>query len=134
MRRWTGLVSALFARLIVACLLTTSIPAAAQQLLNNRSFETPAAPALGDNLYATIPDWTASNVTPPRSLPFNVVRPHLLYLSGPISTPTGDGNQYLDVNGASGTISQTFTIASAGMVDFSGWFSLRGGGFNQYLA
>lgn len=116
---------AVYIRLLAAFIALAPIPAVAQQLLSNNNFETPVTPSNGNNLYATIPNWTASNVSPPQPIPFNVVRPHLAYIGGPTSTPTGGGNQYLDISGSAGVISQTVSIASAGMVDLSGWFSVR---------
>lgn len=100
-------------------------PGHAQELLANRSFETPVTPANGNNFYATIPNWTAVNVTPAQAQPFNVIRPHAGYAGNPTVTPTGGGVQYFDVNSAAGTLRQSVTIPSQGMVDFSGWFSVR---------
>ena len=97
----------------------------AQELLQNRSFETPVGVAPGNNLYVTIPDWTAVNVTPVQAQPFNIVRPWLLYVQGPTATPTGGGAQYLDIAGASGAVRQSVTIPAQGMIDFSAWFSVR---------
>lgn len=113
-------------KLVLSCTLScVATPAFAQELLANRSFETPAAPANGNNLYSSIPSWTVTNVTPPQASPFNIVVPWLLYLGGPTSTPAGGGAQYLDIASASGTIRQTVTFPSAGMVDIGGWFSVR---------
>lgn len=97
----------------------------AQELLANRSFESPAAPALGNNFYATIPNWTAINVTPAQAQPFNIIRPHAGYANNPTATPTGGGSQYLDITSASATIRQSFTLSQPGVVSFSGWFSVR---------
>ena len=99
--------------------------ASAQELLVNRSFETPVAPANGNNLYATIPNWTIANVAPAQAQPWNIVKAYAGYANNPTVTPTGGGAQYLDINSAGGTIIQTVTIPSQGMVDFSGWFSVR---------
>lgn len=99
--------------------------AVAQELLSNRSFETPVAPLNGNNFYTTIPNWTVINVTPAQAQPFNVVRPWAGYAGNPTATPTGGGAQYFDVNSAAGTLRQTVTVSAAGMVDFSGWFSVR---------
>ncbi len=102
-----------------------SAPVSAQELLVNRSFESPVVPNNGNNFYATIPNWTASNVTPARAQPFNVIRPHAGYANNPTATPIGGGIQYLDINGASGRLTQTVTFPSRGMVDLRGWFSVR---------
>jgi hypothetical protein len=107
-------------------------PLAAQELLSNRSFETPVTPANGNNFYTTIANWTVINVTPARPDPFNVIRPFAGYGGNPTATPTGGGVQYLDINGASGSIRQTITLPSNGMIDISGWFSVRD--FPQALA
>ena len=100
-------------------------PAYAQEMLQNRSFETPVGGANGNNLFTTIPNWTAINVTPAQAQPFNIVRPWFLYAQGPTSTPSGGGAQYLDIAGAGGAVRQTVTISASGMIDFSAWFSLR---------
>lgn len=100
-------------------------PARAQELLQNRSFEAPVAPALGNNFYTTIPNWTATNVAPANPQPYNIVRPHAGYAGNPTAPPTGGGVQYFDVNAAAGSMNQTVTIPANGMVDFSGWFSVR---------
>ena len=97
----------------------------AQELLLNRSFESPVAPANGNNFYATVPNWTIINVSPAQALPVNLIKPDASYGGGPTVTPTGGGLQYFDVNAAAGTLRQNFVIPSQGMVDFSGWFSVR---------
>ena len=108
-----------------AALWLCTAPARAQELLSNRSFEMPVAPANGNNFYATIPNWTVINVTPATALPFNIVLPFSGYTGNPTAPPTGGGTQYLDINGASGDIRQTITVPSNGMIDFSGYFSVR---------
>lgn len=120
----------LFSRILQLALLLIAgafgaSPAAAQELLSNRSFESPVAPANGNNFYATIANWTVINVTPAQVQPFNVIRPWSGYAGNPTATPTGGGAQYLDVNAASGDIRQTVTVTGPGMLDFSGWFSVR---------
>lgn len=112
-------------RLSLALLAFAPVSASAQELLLNRSFETPVTPANGNNFYATISDWTVINVAPAAAQPFNVVRPFAGYANNPTVTPTGGGVQYLDINSASGTIRQTITVPSNGMIDISGWFSVR---------
>lgn len=106
-------------------LASVAAPVSAQQLLLNRSFESPVVPNNGNNFYATIPNWTASNVVPAQVNAFNVIRPHAGYANNPTATPTGGGIQYIDINAASGILSQTVTFPSRGMVDLSGWFSVR---------
>lgn len=111
---------------LLGAMLGMVAPAAqAQELLQNRSFETPVAPALGNNFYTTIPSWTATNVVPANPQPYNIVRPHAGYTGNPTAPPTGGGVQYFDVNAAAGSMNQTVTIPAAGMIDFSGWFSVR---------
>jgi hypothetical protein len=109
------------------CLLLCFAPAPllAQELLANGSFETPVTPANGNNFYVTIPSWTITDVTPVQPTPFNVIRPFAGYAGNPTVTPTGGGVQYLDINSAAGTIQQAVNFPSAGMVDISGWFSVR---------
>ncbi len=103
------------------------MPLVAQELLVNSSFESALTPTPvnGNNFYTAIPDWTVTNVSPAQAQPFNVIQPHGGYAGNPTVTPTGGGNFYLDINTASGTIQQTVTFPSAGMVDISGWFSVR---------
>ncbi len=116
--------------LCVMCAIST--PAMAQELLLNRSFETPVVPVNGNNFYATIPNWTITNLSTTQPTPFNVIRPFSGYAGNPTATPTGGGIQYLDITSAAGTINQTITIPSAGMIDISGWFSVRD--FQQALS
>lgn len=100
-------------------------PLNAQELLLNRSFEDPVTPFDGNNFYVTLPDWTVIDVTPAQGEPYNIVRPFAEYAGNPIVTPTGGGLQYLDIRAASGSIRQTITLPSDGMIDISGWFSVR---------
>lgn len=100
-------------------------PAHAQELLSNRSFETPVTPANGNNFYTTIPDWTIVNVNPANATPFNVVRPWAGYTGNPTTPPTDGGVQYFDVNAAAGDLRQIVTVPADGMLDFSGYFSVR---------
>jgi hypothetical protein len=106
-------------------LLGVSGSARAQELLLNRSFETPVTTANGNNFYATIPNWSIINVTPAQASPANVIRPFAGYAGNPTAPPAGGGVQYFDVNSAAGTLQQIVTIPSQGMVDLSGWFSVR---------
>ncbi len=99
--------------------------ASAQELLANGSYESPVTPANGNNFYVTIPNWTIFSISPARSQPWNVIRPWSGYAGNPTVTPSGGGIQYLDINSAAGTIRQTVTVPSQGMVDFGGWFSVR---------
>ena len=109
--------------MIVGCF--CAAPAGAQELLANRSFENPVTPSNGNNFYTTIPNWTISNVVPAEPQPFNVVRPWSGYAGNPTAAPTGGGAQYFDVNAASGDLRQVVTVSANGMLDFSGWFSVR---------
>jgi hypothetical protein len=109
----------------MAAAMLHAAPAAAQELLANRSFEAPVAPANGNNFYATIASWTVINVSPAQPQPFNVIKPWSGYTGNPTVTPTGGGSQYFDVNSASGDLRQTVTVSGPGMLDFSGWFSVR---------
>ena len=87
--------------------------------------EAPVTPMNGNNFYASIPSWTVTNVAPANPNLFNVVRPHAGYAGNPTVTPTGGDLQYFDVNAASGRLIQSVTIPSNGLVNFSGWFSVR---------
>jgi hypothetical protein len=113
--------------LVMASAFGVSAPAAAQELLVNRSFESALTPTPvnGNNFYTSIPTWTVINVAPAQPSPWNIIRPHAGYANNPTATPTGGGVLYLDINSASGSIRQSVTIPSQGMVDFSGWFSIR---------
>lgn len=113
-------------------LFALTTPAYGQELLVNRSFELPAAPAPGNNFYATIPNWTVVNLSPAQARPFNIILAHAGYPNNPTATPTGGGAQYLDINTAEGTIRQNFTLSAPGVVSFSGWYSIRD--FPQALA
>lgn len=107
-------------------LLGVATPAAAQELLLNRSFETitglTPAPVNGNNFYLTIANWT---VTGTQSLPVNLIRPHAGYAGNPTATPTGGGTYYFDVNSSAGTLRQNVTLATPMIADFSAWFSVR---------
>ena len=111
--------------LALAFLFLLNTPAAAQELIANRSFESPVTPANGNNFYSTIPNWTAVNVVPAQPQPYNIIRPWSGYANNPTATPSGGGVQYLDINSAAGVLRQTVTVTTAGMLDFSGWFSVR---------
>lgn len=120
-------------RALLVFALFSPLPALAQELLLNRSFETPVTPADGNNFYTTIgTEWSVINVTPANATPWNIIRPTAAYANNPTATPTGGANQYLDINSAAGRIVQTVTFPSAGMVDISGWFSVRD--FSQALS
>ena len=121
---WVASLRVALLALLAAAMLGAS-PAAAQELLLNRSFETPVAPANGNNFYTTIANWTVINVTPAQAQPFNVIKPWTGYAGNPTAPPTGGGTQYLDVNAASGDLRQSVTVGAPGMLDFSGWFSVR---------
>lgn len=114
---------------LIACLcllMLAAHSANAQELLRNRSFEDPVAPNPGNNFYASIPEWTISNQGNNDPNPFNIVRPTAaLCCTNATQTPAGGGDQYLDVSGTWGQLNQDFTIAEAGMISFSGWFSVR---------
>jgi hypothetical protein len=99
-------------------------PCFAQEMLQNRSFESPVVPNNGNNFYTTIPNWTVTPGTA-QAQPVNLIRPWSGYAGNPTATPTGGGTQYFDINATFGTVRQTVTLASAGMIDFSGWFSVR---------
>lgn len=111
--------------LLLATIWLAALPVSAGELLLNRSFETPTAPAEGNNFYAAIPDWAVLDVVPANSESFNIIRPGPGYTNNPQATPAGGGSQYLDVNAASGTLRQPLYVNSAGMITLSGWFSVR---------
>lgn len=114
---------------LIACfclLMLAANSANAQELLRNRSFEDPVAPNPGNNIYASIPEWTISNQGNSDPNPYNIVKATAaLCCTNATQTPTGGGDQYFDVSGTSGQLNQEFTVAAAGMISFSGWFSVR---------
>ncbi len=124
---WNLRFSWLVLRLFVIAFGCLSLPAAAQELLVNRSFESSVTPTPvnGNNFYASIPGWTITNVTPVQALPVNLIRPWTGYANNPTVTPTGGGALYFDVNAAAGSLVQTVTFPAQGMIDLSGWFSVR---------
>jgi len=98
----------------------------AQELLRNRSFEDPVAPNPGNNFYASIPEWTMSNQGNSDPKPYNIVVANkALCCNNATQTPEGGDRQYIDVSGTSGQLNQDFKIAAAGVISFSGWFSVR---------
>ena len=115
----------IFLCIFIAVMACASTPAHAQELLQNRSFENPVTPSDGDNLYATIPAWTAIDVAPSQPTPFNIVRPFSGLADNPTATPSDGGVQYLDIANAGATIVQIIDIQSQGMIDLSGWYSVR---------
>jgi hypothetical protein len=92
-------------------------PLCASWLLLNCSFETPVTPADGNNFYTMISDWTVVDVTPAHGQPFNILRAIAGYANNPTVTSTGGSLQHVDVNAASGSLGQTITIPSNGMID-----------------
>jgi hypothetical protein len=93
-------------------------------LLANGGFDTPTQPLIGNNLTGlfTFGTW---NMTVG---PFNIIKTDgSVYGGGPDNAK--DGNQYVDITGQAGTISQDFTIAGASSsVAFGGYFSSRESG------
>ena len=114
-----------FAAAVIVALSFGLSPLAAQELLANNSFESPVTPANGNNFYTTIPGWSIEDVAPAQTQPYNIVRPWSGYAGNPTATPIGGGLQYFDVNSASGNIRQTVNVPANGMLNFSGWFSIR---------
>jgi hypothetical protein len=114
---------------LCAILFAISLPAApvaAQELLRNESFEEPVTTKAGNNIFASIPEWTISNQGNSDPNPHNIIRPTAaLCCNNATQTPSGGGDQYYDVSGTSGQLNQTFKISSAGMISLSGWFSVR---------
>jgi Domain of unknown function DUF11 len=96
----------------------------ATELLSNGSFELPAAPALGNNFYTTIPSWSVVS-TPVIAQPFNIIKPSAAYLNNPSAPPVGGGTQYLDIASSAGVLTQSVTVTKTGWIDLSAWFSVR---------
>lgn len=117
---WSRMIMAL-AIAIIFC-----TPAYAGELLGNRSFESPVVTSSGNNVMASIPYWTISNQGNSDPNPFNIILASSVPCCfNPSATPSGGGQQYLDISGTSGQINQLFTVAADGMISFSGWFSVR---------
>lgn len=98
--------------------------ACAQEMLQNRSFENPVAPANGNNFYGSIPNWvvTSSNNG---GMPINIIKAYPGYINNPTTTPIGGGSQYFDINSDAGVIRQSFTLSELGVIDYGIWFSVR---------
>jgi len=77
--------------LVIVMFSLAGTPANAQELLANRSLESPLAPANGNNFYATISSWAVSSVVPAQTLPSNIIKPWTGYSGNPTTTPTGGG-------------------------------------------
>jgi len=95
-------------------------------LLTNPSFESPVVPVLNGNniMGSTWSDWQCNpgiNVIKVNGTPYD---------SG--SDTAADGNQYLDVNGAAGYISQIFKLPTASKINFRGYFSNRETNYSWY--
>jgi hypothetical protein len=108
---------------ILTCVLLRFGTAHAQcgiNMLTNPGFDAPVQPTLGNNINGfTFNGWTMTGG------PFNVVKVNgSAYPSGPDNAK--DGNQYVDIASAGGTIVQDFTITGGPLpLDFGGYFSSR---------
>lgn len=110
---------------IVAGAAVWGMPAVqAQELLLNRSFEAPVAPANGNNFYTSITGWAVTSDTGVAQ-PVNLIKAHPGYANNPTVTPPTGGAQYLDVNSSAGKARQAVILPTNGMIDFSGWYSVR---------
>ncbi len=90
-------------------------------LLNNPGFDSPVQAAIGNNLtgLTTFNGWSITGG------PFNIIKTDgTVYGGGPDNAQ--NGNQYVDITSAGGTIYQDFTVAGATKpIAFSGYFSSR---------
>lgn len=127
--KWASRLRVMLALVMAALLHSLAAPPVlAQELLANRSFELPAGPNAGNNLYASVPSWTIAAQGNTDSSLWNIIRPFSGYCCNQaLTTPSGGGSQYLDINGTWAQIRQTVTMTQAGTVRFSGWFSTRDG-------
>jgi hypothetical protein len=107
--------------ILTICLFVGKITAQCNvNLLTNPGFDSPVQPAVGNNLTGlfTFTGWTMTGG------PFNVIKTNgTAYGGGPDNAK--DGNQYIDVTSAAGTLYQDFTISSTVPVGFGGNFSSR---------
>lgn len=88
--------------------------------LINPSFETPVQPNIGNNLTGafTLGRWTMTGG------PFNVIKTNgSAYSGGPDNAQ--NGNQYIDITSAAGTVYQDFTITCTTNITFGGYFARR---------
>ncbi|MCX6318262.1 MAG: T9SS type A sorting domain-containing protein [Bacteroidetes bacterium] len=91
-------------------------------MLTNPGFESPVQPVIGENHtgVSAYGGWTNTNAAP-----FVIVKTAPTYPNGPDNAY--DGIQFLDVQGATATIYQDFTISgSTKFVSYGGQFSSRG--------
>jgi hypothetical protein len=109
---------------LIAGLLAAPMPVYAVEMLLNRSFETPVGTANGNNFFATLPNWTIVP-SPVVTNPVNLIKTFVGYGGLPSAPPAGGGIQYLDIRNAGGTVTQSVTFPTSGVVSISGWFSLR---------
>jgi hypothetical protein len=98
-------------------------------LLNNASFEVPVQTTNGDHVLASIPEWSTSAGLQP-----NIIRADgTAYASGPDTAHRG--NQYIELSGGNGYLTQNFTLTGNTSINFGGWFSRReasGNAFNSF--
>jgi Secretion system C-terminal sorting domain len=114
-------ISIIFTALSFSFLINQSFAQCNTNILSNAGFDTPVQPSIGNNLTGvfTFSGWTMTGG------PFNVIKTDgSSYSGGPDNAK--DGNQYIDITSAAGTIYQDFTITgSTKPVGFSGYFSSR---------
>jgi hypothetical protein len=118
--------------IVVCCfgLFTKSMAQCTVNMLTNPSFELPLQSSTGDNI-------TGSSVfngwTIPGSDQFNIVRVNgTVYGQGPDTAQ--DGNQYADIVKQDGVIQQSFVLSCPSNIDFSGYFSRREAGGNNFTS
>ncbi len=123
-----------FTKLIVIILIAASPKGHAQcnvNLLTNPGFDSPVQTQIGNNLTGsfTFNGWTMTGG------PFNVIQTDgSIYAGGPDNAQ--NGNQYVDITSAGGTIYQDFTITGITKpVGYSGYFSSREqGAYTDWVA
>lgn len=97
-------------------------------ILTNASFELPAQNDIGDNL-TNSSSFNGWNI--PENAQFNIVRVNgSVYGEGPDTAQ--DGNQYADIGKADGSIQQAFVLSCPSTINFSGYFSRREAGGNDF--
>jgi hypothetical protein len=99
-------------------------------VLNNPGFEVPVQTTPGDHVLASIPEWSTGAGLQP-----NLIRANgTSYTGGPDTAHAG--NQYIEMSGGNGYLTQNFTLTGLSSVNFGGWFSRReasANGFDSYI-
>lgn len=90
-------------------------------------FDSPQVSSINNNNIqngSTYNGWSVANLVPAQAQPFNIVRVNGAgYAPGPVNAQSG--NQYLDINGAGGTLYRDVTVSTPSVLNASAFFSPR---------